>query len=267
MTDARTGLAERAAAGIATEEGPKPPSVAMMIHDQRHEIERALPMHLKGSAEAFERAAVTLVRTNASLAKCEPRSILGGLMVASQLGLQLGGPLGHAYLVPFKGKAQFILGYKGAIDLAWRSGKLKSLSVRTVYEADEFEFEYGLDERCHHVPMLNGDPGPAVLYYGVAKFITGGHHLVVAGKAEINRHKAKSATGSRSDSPWATDYDAMARKTVVNIMKPYLPLTSEVLRDMAQDGVVAEGTSIDDLTTDTVDWGDDGDVVDGEVVE
>lgn len=269
MTEgARPGIADRAQAAAEVADTPadkRPPTMAMVIHNQRHEIERALPTHLKASVEAFERAAITLVKLNKDLAKCEPATVLGGLMVASQLGLQLGGPLGHAYLVPFGGKAQFILGYKGAIDLAWRSNRLKSIEARTVYMNDAFTYEYGLDPKLVHTPILEGEPGEPRCYYGVAHFKDGGHYFVVVSRAEVEKHRKRSKTGNRG--PWVDDYDAMAKKTVINIMKPFLPLTTEVMREMSQDGVIATGNSVTDLETEEVDYDyDTGEIFDAEVV-
>jgi len=272
MTDARPGLADRVA-DLTAPDRVQPPSMAMVIAQQAPEIQKALPTHLQGNVDAFIRAAVTAVKLDANLQKCDIKTVLGGLMVASQLGLQVGGPLGHCYLLPYKGKATFVLGYKGAIDLAWRSGKLLSIEARTVYEADEFEYAYGLDPKLHHVPSLDAEPGPASCYYGVAHFKGGGSYFVVVGKAEINRHRASSASANSSHSPWKTHYDEMARKTVINIMKPYLPLTSEVAQDFAMDGTVTTGMTVDNLQTEPIDYidvsvsEDDDEVVDAEVVE
>ncbi len=140
-TGAREGVAARAGAAleVATGEAKGPLPVGQLVWQQRAEGERALPQHLKGNGEAFARALMTVIKQTPKLTQCDPRTVLGGLMVASQLGLEFG-PLGHCYLVPYKNdgrdEAQFQLGYKGKIDLAWRSGKLKSIAAREVREAD-----------------------------------------------------------------------------------------------------------------------------------
>ncbi len=259
MSDAQPGLAERAGAAL---EPRKAPSLVQQVQDQTAAVERALPAHLKGQGEAFVRAAQTLIRATPNLARCEPATVLGGLLTASSLGLEFG-PLGHCYLVPYGNKAQFILGYRGITDLAWRSGKLTSIEAREVKEHDEFSFAYGLDAHLHHVPKMDGDRGRSIAYYGVAHFKGGGHYFVVLSKADVDEHRKASKSGASG--PWKDHYDAMARKTVIRVMAPFLPLTTEVERAIAQDGVVASGTEADNLEVETPDW-DDDEAVDAEVV-
>src|SRR5690606_28083055 len=121
----------------------------------RAEIARALPRHM--DPDRMLRIAMTVVRQTPDLQKCTVPSVLGALMQAAQLGLEPG-ILGHCYLVPFRNgrtgqhEVQFIIGYKGLIDLARRSGNIQSIAAHPVYENDLFEFEYGLNERLRHVP-------------------------------------------------------------------------------------------------------------------
>jgi len=259
MTDAQPGLAGRAGAALETR---KAPSLVQQVGDQTAAVERALPAHLKGQGEAFVRAAQTLIRATPKLAQCDPATVLGGLLTASSLGLEFG-PLGHCYLVPYGNKAQFILGYRGITDLAWRSGKLVSIEAREVKANDDFEFSYGLDPFLRHVPCMNGDRGPSIAYYGVAHFKGGGHYFLVMSRDDVEAHRKHSKSGTSG--PWKEHYDAMARKTVVRAMSPFLPLTTEVERAIAQDGVVASGTEADNLEVETPDW-DDDEAVDAEVV-
>ena len=267
---AREGLADRTGTAL---EAKAPPSVGEMVWNQRAEVERALPMHLKGNGEAYARALITVIKQTPKLAVCDPRTILGGLMVASSLGLEFG-PLGHCYLVPYKNhgrdEAQFQLGYKGKIDLAWRSGKLLSISARTVRENDEFDFELGLNADIHHRYDVRQPRGDSYAWYMTAKFVGGGSHFVVLGKDDVERHRASSKSKDSSYSPWKTHYDEMAMKSCIHEATPYLPLTTEVLREMAQDDITVKGSSIDDLEFDdgfgTGEILDDDGVVDAEVV-
>jgi recombination protein RecT len=274
---AREGIAARAQSAAVATTPPKGMTLAQKIEAQQSEVERALPTHLKANAAAYTRALITVIKQTPNLAKCDPLTILGGLMTASQLGLEYG-PLGHCYLVPFKNhgrdEAQFQLGYKGAIDLAFRSGKLASISARTVREGDDFDFDYGLLDSLHHKPNIRGEQGEAYAWYGVAKFRDGGHHFVVLSRADVNRHRAASKSAGSERSPWNTNYDQMAQKSCVHEMKSYLPLTTEVHRALALDDVVARGTSIDNLVTEQVDYIDaeaveetQGDLETGEIIE
>ncbi len=276
MTEARQGVADRAATAVEVAKQPGPTPIGQLVWQQRTEIERALPTHLKGNGEAYARALMTVLKQTPKLAVCDPATILGGLMVASSLGLEFG-PLGHCYLVPFKNKgrdeAQFQLGYKGKIDLAWRSGKLLSISADTVREGDTFDFELGLHRDLRHQYDVRAERGKAFAWYMTAHFVGGGSHFEVLGKSDVERHRQHSKSKDSSYSPWQTNYDSMAQKSCIHEATPYLPLTSEVLREMSTDDLIARGTSIDDLEVEEADYIDasavknDDDVVDGEVVQ
>src|SRR2546430_2149817 len=126
------------AAGASGNSGA--PTVFDLIKRQQRAIETALPRHLDG--DRFTRIAVTTLRSTPGLAKCDAMSFLGALMVSAQLGLEPGGPLGQAYLIPFNNQVQFILGYRGIIELARRSGQLSSIEAHEVCEKDEFSYSY-----------------------------------------------------------------------------------------------------------------------------
>lgn len=210
-----------------------------VINAQRAEIERALPKHL--DADRLLRIAITQVRQTPQLAECSQQSLLAAIMLSAQLGLEPG-PLGHCWLIPrrIKGKweVQWQLGYKGIIDLARRSGQLVSIEANDVREGDEFEFSYGLDPVLRHSFDLRSERGAAYAYYGVAHFKDGGRYFLVMSKAEVDRRKARSAAANADFSPWKTDYDAMARKTVIRAMAPYLPLSAEIVNAVNADGRV-----------------------------
>lgn len=258
MTGAKAGLADRVGTAVEAAGAPKPPTLAQLIDRQKDQVQRALPAHLKASAEAYVRAAQTLVKNTPGLAKCDAMTVLGGLMTASQMGLELG-PLGKAYLVPYGNKAQLIIGYRGLIDLAWRSGQLKSIEAREVCANDTFDFSYGLEPKLEHKVNLEGARGPVIAFYGVAHFKDGGHYFLVMSKSDVEAHRKRSK--AKDSGPWVTDYEAMGRKTVIRAMAPFLPLTIEVMRDMSLDGSVSTGAALENLTVEE----DDG-IIDVEEV-
>lgn len=215
----------------ASSTGSGPPTVFDLIRKQQGAIETALPKHLSG--DRFSRIAVTTLRTTPALARCDAMSFIGALMVSAQLGLEPGGPLGQAFLVPFGNQVQFIIGYRGIIELARRSGQLSSIEAHEVCENDEFSYSYGLDDHLTHVPVLKGERGDAYAFYAIAKFKDGGHAFVVLSKDEVDKHRARSKTGRNG--PWSTDYDAMARKTCIRALAPYLPLSPELERAIRGD--------------------------------
>lgn len=107
------------------------------------EIKKALPSVL--TPERFTRITLTALSSNPRLRECTPQSFLGAMMSAAQLGLEPNSQLGQAYLIPFRNngkgcmECQFQIGYKGMIDLFYRSSEASSLTAQVVYENDTFE--------------------------------------------------------------------------------------------------------------------------------
>jgi recombination protein RecT len=195
-----------------------------MVASMKGQIEKALPKHM--NPDRLLRIMTTEMRKNPRLAECEPMSLLGSLMLSAQLGLEPG-PLGHCYLIPFKRECQFIIGYKGMIDLARRSGDVSVIYAETVCENDKFEFGLGLDPYIKHEPALT-NRGRAVAWYGVAKFKDGGFYIKVMGPDEIESHRMRSKSENSNFSPWRTDFNEMAQKTVIRAMFRYLPVSPEI---------------------------------------
>lgn len=227
-TDLTAQLAERAQTPARRGSGT---TIADLIKAQKPQIALALPAHI--GTERFTRIALTELRRNPKLAACNPMSLLGALMQSAQLGLEPG-PLGQAYLVPFKDEVTFIVGYRGLIDLFRRSGEMESIVAREVREHDQFEFwvdETG--DRLRHVPTLTGERGQAYAYYAIARFRDGGQLVHVMTRDDVERHRKRSR--AKDSGPWVTDYDAMARKTVIRAMAPYLPLSAEIADAIESD--------------------------------
>lgn len=214
------------------------PTVLQLLEQLRPQFARALPKTIP--ADKFVRIVMTTYRTG-NFGNCDPNSFIAACMLSAQLGLEPG-PLGHAYFVPYKREVTFIIGYKGIIDLARRSGALKSIEAREVYENDLFEYEFGLDPVLRHKPA-EGDRGQLTHFYGVAHFKDGGHYFEVLTVAEIEKFRKRSAAGDRG--PWKTDYVPMGRKTVIRRMAPYLPLSTEAARAIEADEGIVSGMGLD----------------------
>ena len=161
-------------------------------------------------------------------------------MQCAQLGLEPGGALGHAYLLPFENRkkgvteVQFIVGYRGMIDLARRSGQILSLEARAVYAADKFHVALGLNPDLTHEPAWEADDrGPLRFVYAVAKLKDGGTQFEVMSRAEIERVRAKSRAGQSG--PWVDHFEEMAKKTVIRRLFKYLPVSIELAGAVEQD--------------------------------
>jgi recombination protein RecT len=217
--------------------------IAALLNDPKvkQQMALALPRHV--TADRLARVALTEVRRNPALAKCDQMSFLGAIMTCAQLGLEPGGTLGHAYLVPFENRkagrteVQFILGYRGMIDLARRSGQIQSIEARAVYEGDRFEVKFGLDSDLTHVPDFENpnrtQPDKLRFVYAVAKLKDGGLQFDVMSRREIEAVRAQSKAATSG--PWQTHYEAMALKTVIRRLFKYLPISIEIAQAIEQD--------------------------------
>jgi recombination protein RecT len=237
--EARTALARR-----STSREPAN-LIRDLIERQKPEIARAL-IGTALDPERFARIAFTAIRQSPQLMRCRPESLLGALMTAAQLGLEPG-PLGEAWLVPFKDQVTFIVGYRGLLKLAWQSGQLRNISARVVYEADDFDFAFGLEPRLEHRPA-RGDRGAAIYVYAAATLLGGGVEFEVLSVEEVEAIRGRSAAAAARSGPWVTDWAAMARKTAVRQLARWLPLVPTVNRALMAEGQVR--TELDPLAMD-----------------
>lgn len=127
---------------------------------------------------------------------------------------------------------------KGLIDLAYRSGQVRSIQAHVVYENDEFSYAYGLEPSLKHVPATSNRGNP-IAYYAVYTTKDGGFGFEVMSIDDIRAfaRKYSKSFGSES-SPWSTNFDSMAKKTVLKQVLKYAPLKTEFVRGMAQDETV-----------------------------
>jgi len=229
----------------------KPKTIEDYLKQMAPAMQEALPKHM--DVDRLMRLTMTTIRTTPELKQADLPSLLGGVMQAAQLGLEPG-LLGQCYLLPFKNnrkgitEVQFIIGYKGMIDLARRSGHIQSIYAHAVYENDEFEYELGLNPTLKHVPSFDSDRGEYIGSYAVAHFKDGGYQMEFMPKAEIEKRRLASPGGRSKYSPWNNYYEEMANKTVIRHMWKYLPISVEIQEAVQYD----EGTarSIKDITPD-----------------
>lgn len=205
------------------------------------EIEMALPKVM--TPERFARITMTALSSNPQLQETTPQSFLGAMMTAAQLGLEPNTPLGQAYLIPYKNKGtlecQFQLGYKGLIDLAYRSGEVKIIQAHAVFEKDTFEYELGLDPTLKHIPSADADRGTPVFYYAIFKTKDGGYGFEVMSIDDVKKHAGKySQSYNSSYSPWKKSFDEMAKKTVLKKVLKYAPLKTDFVKAVGADEAI-----------------------------
>ena len=216
-------------------------------------IEKVLPKHM--TPDRMARIALGEIRKNPNLLACSVESLGAAVMQAAQLGLEPS-TLGHCYFVPFNRKikvgnrfewikdVQFIIGWKGLLDLAWRGGTLVSIMAHEVREKDHFDFAYGLNERLEHVPSAEANRGAVVRYYAYAKLKNGGHVFIVRSREEIVQHAFKNSKQQNSGQltgPWKDHFDSMAKKTIIRELMKFLPLSTEVVQQVDSDEKIMRG--------------------------
>lgn len=205
-------------------------------------IAAVLPKHL--TPDRILKVALVATSKSPMLMNCSPQSVLQSVMQAAQLGLEPGSALGGAYLVPYGNTCQLIVGYRGLIDLARRSGQIQSIEARVVRARDSFKIAYGLDPVLVHQPFMpitadeggdgkDLDAGPLVAVYAIARLKDGAIQTEVMTRSQVDAIKKRSR--SSSNGPWVTDYEEMARKTVVRRICKYLPLSTELAAALTLD--------------------------------
>jgi recombination protein RecT len=185
MLSKAAGSSNRAVSNKDTSTMKPKEKIAYLLDQKKGEIAKMLPKHL--NAERLLKVAQIAATTTPALAECDVASLIGAIGQCAQMGLEPNTVLGHAYLIPFNTKrkdgngndrwvksVQVVIGYKGLLDLARRSGQIESISAHEVCENDEFDLVYGLNEDLTHRPNW-GNRGDVIGFYAIAKMKGGGH--------------------------------------------------------------------------------------------
>lgn len=220
-------------------------TLAQQLERMVPEFEAAMP---KGrEATQLVRDAMTCLRTIKNLDKCDAESFLGSLMTCAQLDLRPGvASLGHAWPLPYwdnasrRYRAQLIVGYKGYIELGYRSGKLAGIASRVVYEGEQFEIEWHEDgDRLTHKPSFRGLRGEPVCFYSVARVVGGGYSLTDPWSVEeMQQHRDRHAPRDRNGKivgPWVDHFLPMGKKTMILRNFALLPKSAEMVTAMQAD--------------------------------
>lgn len=266
-----TGQIEKAAEAAALVPAQPSPKMVLanLLEKNKTAFGASLPTGM--SVDRFQRLLLTAVNVNPGLLACTPQSFLAAGVTAAQLGLEPNDPRGLAYLIPYndnkRGKVvNFIIGYRGMLDLARRSGMVSSINAFPVYDGDQFEYRLGLEPSLTHVPGDHDeDPLKLTHVYAVAK-VNGDPQFVVMTRKQIDKVKAQSQGARSSYSPWHTHYVEMALKSALRRLCKWLPQTVEMARAQVLDeqplrfdpsSLAEGGVGVDP----------DDDVIDAEVIE
>ena len=222
--------------------GLKSSQVKEIFDKYKDQIAQAVPKHL--TADRVIQLATTLITRTPELAECSTQSLLGAVMQASILGFEPVAALGQCYLLPFnntqtgKKEVQFIIGYRGMLDLTRNSGQIKDIYAQVVYSNDTFSYEFGLEPKLTHKPALT-DRGSLIFVYAVAHFNNGGYAFDVMSKHDVDKIKNMSKAGNSKYSPWNSGfYDEMAKKTVLRRLFKMLPTSVSRVAETSDEKVI-----------------------------
>ena len=209
---------------------------ALDLH--RAALERKVPVGVLTYSYA-EAALKTELRANPKLAECNPAKVLGAFSASLQLGL-VPGPLGLVHFVPFGGEVVFLVGYRGYVELAYRSGLVKSVQARRVYEGEPFRELGGSSPKLVHEIGPHDDDTTIVAAYAVAQIKTGGVVWEVIREREWERARKASVLGAKGKGPWAESRPEMILKTSVRRLEKWLPKSPAVMFAASVDEQPAE---------------------------
>lgn len=216
----------------------------------RKKIRLAIPSGTELTEDRLIYQALLLANNNPRIADCNQASVYTGIIQAADLGLELSGPLGQAYLVPRKIKGQWVAtfqtGYRGLMTLAQRSGRVSNFQLRKVYKTEvdhgKFEVEYGDYPRLRHEPVLfstdDTDPQEEVVaYYCLINFVDGGKDFEVMTFKQGIKHRDRFAA-TKDFGPWydmTHGFHEMVLKTVARKVCKRAPVSVKLVKAAVLD--------------------------------
>jgi recombination protein RecT len=228
---------QKSRANGGTMTGLRSQDVGAILTQLRPQIAQALPKHL--TADRIIQMATTLIVRTPAIADCSVESLVGAVMQASILGFKPVAALGECYFVPYrnnkngKTEVQFQIGYKGYLSLARQSGEILTVYAEVVREGDFFDYELGLHPKLTHKPLA-GSEALVSHVYAVVHYKSGGYNFVVLSLNEVEKYRRRSQSQrSGLSGAWQSDYDAMAKKTAIRRLVPYLPVSIDKLEQAA----------------------------------
>lgn len=217
----------------AVQSAPKAGVALLDAMFKQDSVQARFQRMLGKKAPGFISSVLTVVSQNKLLQNVDMRTVLSAASIAASLDLPILPSLGRAWIVPYKGVAQFQIGYLGYVELAQRSGLYKSINVNTVYEGEVIKWNKFTEELTYG--EQEGDA--AIGYCASFELLNGFRKVVYWTKDAVIKHaKRFSKSYNSSSSPWQSDFDAMAMKTVLAYtLRHWGPMSIEMQKAMAED--------------------------------
>ncbi len=219
-------------------------TLEQLLTKHGNKLAGALPRGLNLDAARLAQIAITSVRKTPKLQDCDALSIVACVIQGAQLGLEMDGVLGNAYMVPYAQQAQFIIGYKGWLTLLYRSERVSYVEGKNVYQGDDFQYREGTDKFIHHVPAADIEDGHfhsdnIIHSYVIINLSDGQQIFEVWPRARIEQHRDRFSQGykaNKKDSPWTFAFESMALKTVMRSVVTFAPISTAIHAAAALEG-------------------------------
>ncbi len=219
---------------------------------------------MQDQAPLFMASIIDLYGSDSSLQKCDPALLVQECLKAATLKLPISKSLGFAYIVPYKGKPQFQIGYRGLVQLAIRSGQYKHLNADAVFEGEEVEYD-----RLTGEVTITGTPvlDTAVGYFAFMELTNGFRKSIYWTREQVEAHAERySRSYGNKNSAWSTDFDAMARKTVLKaLLTKYGLLSIELVGAMSHEEQPTTSAAMRDEIAEQANQGEVINIESGEV--
>lgn len=222
----------------------------------RQRIQEALPGNVGYTNMAS--IALNILRADTNLQKCTPISFICAVLQSVQLNLEPNTPLGHCYIIPYwnskikRYEAQWQIGYKGLLEMGYRTNDIIEIDARKVFKGDMFDWQFGTEEFLKHKPIeknwkYDDKTGLPIVthYYAIFKTIRGVTKFVVWTKSQVEKHMSRFSPAAKKDafSPWSTTPDLMSQKTVLRDLMRYAPLSPQDRRILESDETIKKEIS------------------------
>jgi recombination protein RecT len=215
------------------------PTVAM-LEKYRPELARSLPPGMSDHETKMWAVTEMAIRQNPKIQECTPASIVACVTKSWAYGLPFNTPEQECFIIGYKNVATFQLGYRGLLELAYRSGQVKGVQAHAVRQNDKFDIELGLANTLVHKPKLDGDRGDVIAYYCVIELTDGVKVWDWMSKSDVENHEKKFRKGQNMGDAWANNFDSMALKTVFIKAARWIPKSVEDKRGQTFHEAVTE---------------------------
>jgi len=210
---------------------------------KKDEIKSRFSEVLGQKAAAFMSSVLAATNINTQLKACDPMTVLSSAMVAATLDLPINQSLGFAHLVPYSGRCQFQIGWKGLVQLAHRTGSYKTITVAEIYDGELVEYNRITEEIEFNTNNKKSDK--VIGYYARFVLINGFEKSLYMTRAEVEAH-GKKYSKSYSSGQWTKDFDSMARKTLIKLLLgKWGPMSTELRRAIVADQSVSSTITVE----------------------